>query len=125
MQIVGFVLLGLLAGALSGLTGMGGGIIVVPALIYLFGYSIHLAEGTTLALLVPPIGILAAWNYYQKGYVNITVAVYIALGFVVGSVFGSRLAVVLSGTTVRRIFAVVLGVIAANMFFQSPNQGLR
>ena len=125
MQIVGFVLLGLLAGALSGLTGMGGGIIVVPALIYLFGYSIHLAEGTTLALLVPPIGILAAWNYYQKGYVNITVAVYIALGFVVGSVFGSRLAVVLSDTTVRRIFAVVLGVIAANMFFQSPNQGMR
>lgn len=118
MQPLGLIVLGLLAGALSGLTGIGGGVIIVPALIYIFKYSVHLAQGTTLALLVPPIGILAAWTYYQKGYVDVTTAVIIAISFAVGSLFGSKLAIVIPEATLRRIFAIVLGVVAIEMFLQ-------
>jgi uncharacterized membrane protein YfcA len=69
MNAASYILLGLAAGTLSGLIGIGGGTIIVPALVLFFGMSQHLAQGTTLALLVPPIGILAAWQYYREGYV--------------------------------------------------------
>ncbi len=69
-----YIILGLLAGILSGLIGIGGGVMIVPSLIFLFGFSQLEAQGTTLGLLVPPIGILAAWTYYQQGYVNLKVA---------------------------------------------------
>lgn len=118
MQLVGFVLLGLIAGALSGLTGIGGGIVIVPALVYLFGYSIHMAQGTTLALLVPPIGLLAAWGYYQKGFVNIEAAAIIALSFIVGSLFGAKLEFGLSEDILRKLFAGLLIVVAVNMLLQ-------
>jgi uncharacterized protein len=121
MHAAGLVLLGILAGVLSGLTGLGGGVIIVPALIYLFRYSVHLAQGTTLALLVPPIGLLAAWNYYQKGYVDIPAAALIAVSFVIGSLFASRFAVSLPEAVLRRIFAVVLGIVALEMFFENPS----
>ena len=81
MNISLYLLLGLVAGILSGLIGIGGGTIIVPALIFLFGFSQHLAQGTTLALLVPPIGILAAWTYYKQGYVDLHIAALICLGF--------------------------------------------
>jgi uncharacterized protein len=68
--IILYVILGLAAGIFSGLIGIGGGIIIIPALVFLFGFSQHQAQGTTLALLVPPIGLLAAWMYYTQGYVN-------------------------------------------------------
>jgi hypothetical protein len=118
MQIIGLLLLGLAAGALSGLTGIGGGIIIVPALIYFFGYSAHLAQGTTLALLVPPIGILAAWAYHQKGYVDIPAAAMIAAGFIAGSVLGAKFGLGLSEDTLRKIFAVLLVAVAFKMFIQ-------
>ena len=79
-----YVLLGLVAGVLSGVVGVGGGIIIVPALIFFFGMSQHMAQGTTLALMVPPIGILAAWSYYTHGYVDIKVAVLVGVGFLLG-----------------------------------------
>ena len=69
-DVILYVLLGLIAGALSGLIGIGGGVIIVPALVFLFGLSQHQAQGTTLALMVPPIGILEAWTYYQEGLVG-------------------------------------------------------
>ncbi len=121
MRIIGLVVLGMLAGTLSGLSGLGGGVIIVPALIYLFGYSVHLAQGTTLALLVPPIGILAAWTYYQRGYVDVKAAALIAVSFVLGSVFGSHAAVMMSETTLRRIFGVVLVIVAMEMFLENPS----
>jgi uncharacterized protein len=121
MRMTGLVLLGMLAGILSGLSGIGGGVIIVPALIYLFGYSVHLAQGTTLALLVPPIGIIAAWTYYQRGYVDIKVAAIIAVSFMGGSIFGSQAAIMMSETTLRRIFAVVLVIVAMEMFFETPS----
>lgn len=110
-----YVLLGIVAGILSGLIGIGGGIIIVPALIFLFGFTQHHAQGTTLALLVPPIGILAAWTYYRAGYVNIKVAALVALGFLAGSLLGARIAINVSETTLERIFGVALLLIAIKM----------
>ena len=81
-----YILLGLVAGVLSGLIGIGGGIIIVPALVLLFGMTQHNAQGTTLALLIPPIGILAAWTYYKAGYVDIRVAALVAFGFFAGKI---------------------------------------
>ncbi|MDR3425272.1 MAG: sulfite exporter TauE/SafE family protein [Alphaproteobacteria bacterium] len=116
MQMFGLVLLGVAAGALSGLTGIGGGIIIVPALIYLFGYSAHLAQGTTLALLVPPIGILAAWAYYQKGFVDVPSAAIIAAGFIVGTLLGAKLSVGISDDALRKVFATLMVVVSIKMF---------
>ncbi len=112
-----FVLLGLVAGTLSGLIGIGGGTIIVPALIFLFGMSQHLAQGTTLALLVPPIGILAAWTYYHQGYVDLKVAGLICAGFVVGGLIGARMATSLSNVMLERIFGVALFFISLKMMF--------
>jgi len=114
-MIAGYLLLGLLAGALSGLIGIGGGVIIVPVLVFLMGFSQHEAQGTTLALLIPPIGILAAWSYYKQGYVNLPVAGYICVGFVLGSLAGARLATSLSNTALERIFGVALLLIAIKM----------
>ena len=71
MREIGLLVLGLGSGVFSGLVGVGGGVVIVPALVLLFGLSQHQAQGTTLALLVPPIGILAAWTYYKQGYVDL------------------------------------------------------
>ncbi|MBI3486131.1 TSUP family transporter, partial [Candidatus Daviesbacteria bacterium] len=85
MLEIAYILLGLTTGALSGLVGIGGGVLIVPALVYLFGLSQHLAQGTTMALLVAPIGVLGAWIYYKHQYVDIRIALFLALGFFVGS----------------------------------------
>ena len=81
-QNIGFVVLGLAAGVLSGLFGIGGGLLIIPVLIYFFGMSQHLAQGTTLALMIPPIGLFAAWAYYKQGNVHLAAAAFICLGFV-------------------------------------------
>jgi uncharacterized protein len=110
-----YVLLGLFVGFVSGFVGIGGGIIVVPILVYLFKLSQQQAQGTTLAMLVPPIGILAAWTYYQQGYVNVQIAAFACLGFVVGSYFGARLATGMSSPALERIFGVFLLLVAVKM----------
>ena len=114
-SIVSYVILGLTAGVLSGLIGIGGGVIIVPALVFLFGLSQHQAQGTTLGLLVPPIGILAAWTYYKQGYVDIKIAALVALGFFIGSLFGARLATGLSSVVLERVFGVALLLISIKM----------
>ncbi|MBI3578093.1 MAG: sulfite exporter TauE/SafE family protein [Ignavibacteriales bacterium] len=114
-NIVLYVLLGLTAGALSGLIGIGGGIIIVPALVFLFGLSQHQAQGTTLALLVPPIGILAAWTYYKQGYVDLKIAAFVCAGFLIGSLLGAKFAVGMSEGILRKIFGAVLLVVAIKM----------
>jgi uncharacterized membrane protein YfcA len=116
-NILFYLFLGLIAGALSGLIGIGGGIIIVPTLVFLFGLSQHQAQGTTLALLVPPIGILAAWMYYKQGYVDLKIAAFIALGFFFGSLFGAKIATGLSNVVLERIFGVALLIIALKMIF--------
>ena len=109
------LLLGLLAGVLSGLIGIGGGVIIIPALIFLFGLSQQQAQGTTLALMVPPIGILAAWTYYQRGYVDLKLAALICVGFVVGGLLGAKFATSINSDVLRKIFACSLIVIALKM----------
>ena len=112
-----FILLGLLAGIFSGIVGIGGGIIIVPALVYLFGLSQHLAQGTTLALMVPPIGILAAWTYYKQGYVDLKIAALVAVGFLVGGLLGGQLAVKLSDQLLARVFGTLLMVVGIKMLY--------
>ncbi len=112
-----YILLGLVAGVLSGLIGIGGGIIIVPALVFVFGMSQHNAQGTTLALLIPPIGILAAWTYYKAGYVDISVAAMVAVGFFAGSFLGAKISTNISDATLERVFGVALILIGAKMVF--------
>lgn len=112
-----YLLLGLVAGALSGLIGIGGGVIIVPSLIFLLGFSQHEAQGTTLALLVPPIGILAAWTYYQQGYVDVRAAVLICLGFFWGGLLGAKVATSLPNVLLEKIFGGALLLIALKMIF--------
>jgi uncharacterized membrane protein YfcA len=116
-DILLYLLLGLVAGVLSGLIGIGGGIIIVPALVFLFGLSQQQAQGTTLALLVPPIGLLAAWTYYQKGLVDIRIAIFVCAGFVLGGLLGAKFAVGLSNEVLQKIFGIVLLLISIRMIF--------
>ncbi len=109
--------LGLVAGVLSGLVGVGGGIIIVPALVYFLGFSQHSAQGTVLFMFLIPIGILGAINYWQSGYVDWKVACIIATTFVVGSFFGSRIAISIDQTTLKRVFGVILFFLSIKMIF--------
>ncbi|MBI1343791.1 MAG: TSUP family transporter [Terrimonas sp.] len=106
--IVLLILIGLLAGMLSGLVGIGGGVIVVPALVFLLGFSQYEAQGTSLGLLLLPIGILAVINYYNKGYIDLKVVGIMCLAFVTGGWLGSKLAISLPQDVLKKIFAVVL-----------------
>lgn len=115
MQPVLFVLLGLIVGALAGLLGIGGAIFVVPVLVYVFGWEQHMAQGTTLAMLVPPIGILAAWKYYQVGHADLKVAALLCLGFFAGGYFGGVFANQLPADTLRKVFGIVLLLISVKM----------
>lgn len=109
VQLVFLLLaLGLAAGILSGLVGVGGGIIIVPALVFFLGFSQKAAQGTSLGLLLLPVGILAVLNYYNKGLIDVRVVLVMAAGFLLGGFFGSKLALALSEVAVKRIFAVVL-----------------
>lgn len=118
MDIVGFILLGAVSGALSGLLGIGGAIIIIPVLVYLFGFDQKTAQGTTLLLMLPPIGLLAAMEYYKAGYANIKAGIIIALFFIVGSWLSSKFAVKLNPDLVRKIFAGSLMLISIRMFFK-------
>lgn len=109
---------GLLAGALSGLVGVGGGIIMVPFLILLLGFTQHQAQGTSLTVLVVPVTALAVFNYYKEGHINWTYAFVIAVFFVVGSYFGSKFAVSLDQKTLKKIFSIVLIIIAGKMLLE-------
>jgi len=109
------VIVGLAAGILSGMVGVGGGIIIVPALVFLLGFSQHQAQGTSLGLLLLPVGILAVINYYNKGYIDIKVVVIMSVAFILGGWLGSKLSLSLPQETVKKIFAVVLFYTAIRM----------
>ena len=115
--IAPYIILGSVAGILSGLIGIGGGIVIIPALVLVFGFSQQMAQGTTLALLVPPIGLLAAIIYYRQGYVDLKAAAFICLGFILGSIVGAKFATGLSGVVLEKTFGVVLLAIAVKMIF--------
>ncbi len=111
------ILIGLGAGMLSGLVGVGGGLIIVPALVYFLGFSQHNAQGTSLGLILLPVGILGVLQYYKEGQVDVKVVWILAIGFLVGSYLGSKIALSLSQETVRKIFAVLMILIAIKMLF--------
>ncbi|MFN3659632.1 MAG: sulfite exporter TauE/SafE family protein [Brevinematales bacterium] len=116
MWIVGG-LIGVLAGFLSGLLGVGGAILIIPALVFFLGFDQKLAQGTTLMLMLPPIGILAFLEYYRHGMVNITVGIIIAVFFVFGAWFGARIAVGMDIALLRKFFALFLGFVAVRLWF--------
>jgi hypothetical protein len=115
MNIILYILLGLLTGVFGGMFGLGGGVVIIPALVFLFGLSQHQAQGTTLALLVPPIGLLAAWQYYKQGYVDLKIAAFVCLGFFFGGLLGAKLVVGLPEPLLRRLFGVALLMISIKM----------
>jgi uncharacterized protein len=115
LQTVSFILLGLATGIFSGLIGLGGGIILVPALVFIFKLSQPQAQGTTLALMVPPIGLLAAWTYWKEGCVDLRIAALVAAGFFIGGLLGAKLATGVSTAVLERIFGVALLLISIKM----------
>jgi uncharacterized protein len=115
--IVILLLIGFAAGILSSMVGIGGGVVIVPALVLALGMSQKLAQGTSLALMLPPIGVLAVMNYYKQGYVDMKVAGIICTTFIIGGYVGSKIVLGLEPSLVKKIFAVFMIVIAVKYLF--------
>ena len=115
MYALSFIVLGLLAGILSGFIGVGGGILIIPALVYIFKLTQHQAQGTTLAVLVPPIGLLAAWKYYTSGNVKLGIAALICLGFFLGGWVGAVVSDKIPDLLLKRCFGALLLFFAIRM----------
>jgi uncharacterized membrane protein YfcA len=116
-KILGYGILGLAAGTASGLLGIGGAVIIIPALVFIFGFSQKMAQGTTLLLMVPPIGLLAALQYYRSGDVDLKAGAIIAALFFIGGFLGAKLAENIDPALMRKIFAVCLAGISVKLFF--------
>lgn len=117
MTYLGLLVLGLLAGVLSGMFGIGGGLVIVPALLIVFKMKEMEAVATSLAALIPPVGFLAAWRFHEQNLINVRYAGLIALGLFVGAYFGAGISLGLSPGTLRRLYGGLLAVIAARMLF--------
>ena len=115
--IIILLIVGLAAGILGGLVGIGGGIIIVPSLIYFLGFSQKEAQGTSLGILLLPIGILGVLQFYKAGYVDMRSVWLVSFGFLVGSYFGSKIALNFPQETVKKIFAILMILIALKMLF--------
>ena len=102
------LLIGLAAGVLGGIFGVGGGVLIVPALVLLMHTSQHTATGTSLGALLPPVGFLGAWEYYRRGEINVTYSLWIGLGLLLGAWFGAYIAGHISDAGLRRAFAIFL-----------------
>lgn len=110
--------IGLSAGVFGGMVGLGGGVIMIPAMVYFLGLSMQSAQGTSLAVMLPPVGLMAVMNYYKAGQLNFKYAAVIAIAFFVGGYFGSKIALNVSPDKMKKLFAVALMLIAVNMFFK-------
>ena len=116
-HLIILIVIGILSGLLAGVFGIGGAILVIPALVFILGLSQHEAQGTSLAFMLPPVGILATWNYWKEGHVNWKIALVLSLTFVIGAYFGSQLSINISDKMLRRVFGVLMLVIAIKMIF--------
>lgn len=126
--VIILVLTGLAAGILGGMVGVGGGIIIVPALVYFLGFNQHTAQGTSLGLILLPVGILGFLQYYNSCKalgepIDFKVIALIAVGFVAGSFWGSKIAVSLPQDTVKKIFAILMILVAVKMLFLDKKEG--
>ncbi len=115
--LISLVLIGLLAGFFSGTLGIGGSVIMIPLMILWLNFSQHQAQGTSLAVLAVPVTLLAAYNYYQEGYVNWKYAAIIAITFIIGGYLGSKLAISINQAILKKIFGGVLLLVAIKMIF--------
>ncbi|HNY15569.1 MAG TPA: sulfite exporter TauE/SafE family protein [Bacteroidales bacterium] len=111
------IVIGIITGVMAGMLGIGGAIIMIPALVYFLGFSQQMAQGTSLAVMLPPIGIIATYNYWKAGQVDLKVALILAVMFLVGSFFGSKLALTVPQAVLKKIFGVLLLLVAARMLF--------
>jgi len=111
LMLVAVALIGLAAGILSGLFGIGGGIVIVPLLILVAGFTASQAAATSLGALLLPVGALGAWQYWQAGLIDLRAALLLAAGLLIGAYFGARLGIALPPTTVQRAFGVLLVIV--------------
>lgn len=118
-EIIILVLIGIAGGVLSGLFGVGGGIIIVPAFVFFLGMTQHQAQGTSLGLMLLPIGILAAYNYHKTGNLDIKAGLIVAFTFVIGGYFGSKLSLSVDQLLLKRIFGVLMLFVSVKLIFFS------
>ena len=118
MNIVIVLTVGLAAGILGGFFGVGGGVLIVPALVLLLNMPQHSAVGTSLGALLPPVGVLGAYEYYRHGNLDVALALYLGIGLLIGAYFGSVAANQISGLLLRRAFAIFLIVVAARLLMK-------
>ena len=121
LEIAKTLLLGLTAGVLSGVFGIGGGLVIVPALVVFFGFPVKSAIGTSMFAILLPTGVLGVWEYWKNGHAHVAAGLWIAFGLFLGAYFGARLAVNLSQVTMKRLYAVFLLVVAL-YFLLSPTR---
>jgi len=107
-EVVILLLIGSLAGILNGGLGIGGGLIIVPGLVFFLNYSQHLAQGTSIGLMLPPIFIAAAYNFYKAGFVNLQVAGLLIIAFLLGAYFGAKISMKLPEVTAKKVFGVLM-----------------
>lgn len=119
------VLIGIFAGAISGFIGVGGGVIIVPALVYFLGVTQHTAQGTSLLLMLPPIGILAVMNYYKAGQIHWGYGIIIASTFIIGAYFGSKLSLKLNANIVKLVFGIFMLYVSVRMIYTSTKSGFK
>ena len=115
--IIIILVIGIVGGVFSGFIGIGGGLIVVPCLVYFLGMSQHSAQGTSLAMMLPPIGIAAVYNYYKAGEVDFKIAAVLCISFVAGSFFGSKIAISLSPDQLKKAFGIIIILLGIKMVF--------
>ncbi|NNF01099.1 MAG: sulfite exporter TauE/SafE family protein [Bacteroidia bacterium] len=117
MEILVILLIGVIAGVFAGFIGIGGGLIIVPALVFILGMNQHMSQGTSLAMMLPPIGALAVYNYYKEGMVDIRVAAILCISFFIGGYIGSKFAIALPENTIKRIFGVIIILAGVKLIF--------
>jgi uncharacterized membrane protein YfcA len=116
-QLIILIVIGIISGLLAGVFGIGGAIIVIPALVFILGLSQHEAQGTSLAFMLPPVGILATWNYWKADQVNWKIALVLSITFVIGAYFGSQFSLNISDRMLRRAFGVLMMLMAIKLIF--------
>ncbi|MCX8472218.1 MAG: sulfite exporter TauE/SafE family protein [Sediminibacterium sp.] len=116
-QIILITIIGIVGGISAGLFGLGGGVIIIPFLVYVMGVDQLTAQGTTLAMMLPPIGLVAAYSYYKQGHVRIDYAIMLAIFFIIGSYFGAKLSFMISLSTLKKIFGIFIVLMGLKMIF--------